>query len=82
MMRPGRLRVAQPANNCLGQEERPAQIDGHHLVVFGLGGVPEIGSVLHAGVVDQNVGGAEFVPGRLDQFAHVFASGYVGLHNL
>ena len=55
----------------LGQEKRAAQIHRHLLVVLLFRRVPEIGPLLHARVVHQDVGRAEFLPCRVHQAAKV-----------
>jgi hypothetical protein len=78
----GLLGVAQPPDKGLREEEGTAQIHGHHLVVVGFGGIPESGLLFHAGVVDQDVGGAEARPGFLDKRVVCVEAGDIGLHDL
>ena len=56
-----------------------ADVDVHHLVVIGLGDVPERCVRFDAGVVDQNVDLPEFGDSILDQLGHCGGRAHIGV---
>ena len=74
----GLFGVAELAYEGLREEERAFEIDVHDKVVVGFGDVPEVGAFFYAGVVDENVAGAELLPGGVDERVAVGDAGDVG----
>jgi len=63
----GFLRLAEAAHEGLRKEEGALQIHPEDGVVVGFGCVPEVGSLLDAGVVDEDVATAKLLPGLLNK---------------
>ena len=63
----------------LGAEERALQVDRHHPVVFGLGGVERRGAGFDAGVVDHHVEATELRHRRVDQRLKLVDAADVGV---
>ena len=51
------------------------------MVVVFFGSVPEVGALLHASVVDENVSRTEGFPGLIDEVADGIDLGDIGLHD-
>ena len=64
----------------MGAEERAAQVDGHHLVEVGLGGVQQRSAGLDTGVVDQHIQAPVSVHRGLHHALQIRSLGDVGLH--
>ena len=71
--------VAHVRDGGLDGEERAAGVDRHGPVEFALGHVGQGGAVADAGVVDEDVEGAEIFQGHGDEAADVGDFGHVGL---
>ena len=74
------LCVAQSPYKFLCKKERSAQIYRHHLVVVRFRRVPEIGFMLHARVIHQDVCRTEPCPRGVDKLAHFVKIRHVGFN--
>ena len=75
----GLFGVAKAADEGLGEEEGALEVDVEDGVVVGFGDVPEVGALLDAGVVDEDVAAAELCVGLVDEVLRVGEVGDVGL---
>ncbi len=71
----------QPLGEVLRQEERPFQVYVQHLVVVRFRYLGKCRLLFHAGIVDQDVDGAELVVALIHQRAYLVEVSDIGLHN-
>src|SRR5277367_1457617 len=68
---PGLPGSEEPPHERLSEEKWPLQVHSKNPIVIFFGYIPEVGFLLHPGVVDQDVDRAESLPAAIDQGLYI-----------